>query len=106
LKIPKISKTFCPYCKTQTEYTLTVAKKRDRGTLKAGSLARLTARGRGKAGFGNHGSKSRKAISAFKRTGAKTSKKSDYRLKCSVCKKMQVKSSKVRSRKFIIETQN
>tara|TARA_Y100000310_G_scaffold342614_1_gene446578 strand:- start:1714 stop:2031 length:318 start_codon:yes stop_codon:yes gene_type:complete len=104
LKIPKTRKTFCPKCKTQTEHTITIAKKRDRGTLKAGSLARLGARGRGKSGFGNHGSKSRKAISAFKRTGAKTSHKSDLRFKCSVCKKTQVKSS-IRSKKLVIEAQ-
>ncbi len=103
MKVPKTKKTFCPKCKAQTEQTVALAKKKERGTLKRGSLSRLGARGRGMAGFGNHGSKSRGAISKWKRYGAKTSKKSDFRLTCKVCKKSQVKSSVVRSKKLSIE---
>ncbi len=103
MKIPKIRRTFCPFCKTQTEHIVTIAKKRERGSLKKGSIARLMKRGSGKAGFGNHGKFSRKAISAWKRVGAKSSKKSDFRLKCKVCNKTQVKSSGSRSKKLSIE---
>jgi len=103
LKIPKTRRTFCPYCKTQTDHTVALAKKRERGTLKKGSIARLEKRGSAKSGFGNHGKFSRKAISAWKRVGAKASKKSDFRLKCKVCNKTQVKSSGFRTKKLSIE---
>ena len=103
MKIPKTTKTHCKHCKTHTKHVTTIAKKRERGALKSGSLARLGARGRGKSGFGNHGSKSRKAISAFKRTGAKSSKKIDLRLKCETCKKTSVKSTGKRLKKVAIE---
>jgi large subunit ribosomal protein L44e len=102
LKIPKTKKTYCKYCKKQTEHTISIAKKRERGTLRKGSLARLKNRGSGRSGFGNHGKFSRKAISAFKRTGVKTSKKSDLRLKCKVCNKSTVKSG-LRTKRLSIE---
>lgn len=103
MKVPKNKNTFCPKCKAQTAHTVAVAKKRERGTLKKGSMARLTRRGSAKAGFGNHGKFSRKAISGRKRIGAKTSKKTDFRLTCTICKKAQVKSSGVRAKKLTIE---
>jgi large subunit ribosomal protein L44e len=106
LKTPKSKKTFCPKCKAQTEHTVALAKKKERGTLKSGSMARLTKRGSAKAGFGNHGKFSRKPISGYKRTGAKTSKKSDFRLTCTTCKKTQVKSSGTRAKKLTIEEKN
>lgn len=87
-------------------HTVALAKKRERGTLKKGSIARLSKRGSAKKGFGNHGKYSRKALSGWKRMGAKSSKKSDFRLKCSICNKTQVKSSKGRTKKLSIEDKN
>ena len=92
MKITKKTKAYCRYCKKHTEHTVSVAKKANRGALKKGALQRLEKRGSGKAGYGNHGKYSRKAISAWKRIGAKTSKKSDLRYKCGVCKKSSVRS--------------
>lgn len=103
MKTPKNKRTFCPKCKAQTDHTVALAKTRERGTLKKGSIARLTKRGSAKAGFGNHGKFSRKATAGRKRTGAKTSKKSDFRLTCLTCKKTQVKSSGTRAKKLTIE---
>jgi len=103
LKIPKTRRTFCKFCKTQTTHAVALAKKKERGTLRIGSIARLSKRGSAKTGFGNHGKFSRKALSAWKRMGAKTSKKSDFRLKCSVCNKTQVRSSGKRTKKLSIE---
>ena len=103
MKIPKTRKTFCPFCKAQTEHTVSLAKKKERGTLKKGSIARLTKRGLGKAGFGNKGKYSKGAMSSWKRYGVKTSKKSDFRLKCAVCNKTQVRSSGFRTKKLVIE---
>ena len=92
MKRPKKINKYCPFCKKHTEQEVSIAKKRDRGSLKRGSLPRLEKRGSGTKGIGNHGKYSRKAISAWKRIGAKTSKKSDLRYKCGVCKKSSVRS--------------
>ena len=102
MKIPKTRKTFCTFCKAQREHTISLAKKRDKGTLKKGSIARLSARGSAKSGFGNKGKFSRKPNG--KRIGAKASKKSDFRLKCNVCNKTHVKSSGFRTKKLVIES--
>jgi len=100
MKLPKNKKFYCKYCKKHTEHAVTQAKKRaNRGSLKAGSLKRLEKRGSGKSGYGNHGKYSRKAISAFKRTGAKNSKKVDLRYKCNICKKTTVQNKGFRIKK-------
>ena len=103
MKIPKTTKTHCKHCKTHTKHVTTIAKKRERGTLKIGSMARLEKRGMGKAGIGNKGRYSRKAPSGRKRMGAKSSKKIDLRLKCETCKKTSVKSTGKRLKKVAIE---
>lgn len=94
MKVAKKQSRYCKKCKKHTEHTISIAKKRDRGSLKKGSLARLAKRGRGKAGYGNKGKYSRKAKSGWKRSGAKPGKKFDLRFKCSVCNKTWVSSSK------------
>ena len=94
MKIKKKQSRYCKHCKKHTEHTLSIAKKRDRGSLKKGSLARLAKRGLGKAGYGNKGKYSRKAKSAWKRSGAKPGKKFDLRFKCKICNKTSVSSSK------------
>lgn len=66
-------------------------------------MARLEKRGSGKAGFGNKGRYSRKAITAFKRVGAKTSKKVDLRFKCKICNKSSVQQQGFRTKKPIFE---
>ncbi|MDP4012607.1 MAG: 50S ribosomal protein L44e [Candidatus Nanoarchaeia archaeon] len=90
MKLAKNQKRYCKTCKKHTDQVVSIAKKRDRGTLKKGSLPRLEKRGRGKAGFGNKGKYSRKAKSGWKRSGAKPSKKFDLRFKCKVCNKSSV----------------
>ena len=94
MKLKKKQQRFCKKCKKHTEHTVSIAKKRDRGSLKKGSLARLAKRGSGKAGFGNKGKYSRKAKSAWKRSGAKPAKKFDLRFKCKVCGKQSVPRTK------------
>ena len=94
MKLKKKQSRFCKKCKKHTEQTVSIAKKRDRGSLKKGSLARLAKRGSGKAGFGNKGKYSRKARSGWKRSGAKPAKKHDLRFKCKICGKMWVSASK------------
>ena len=99
LKVPKKTKRYCPKCKTHTEQTTSAAKKRDRGTLRKGSIERRKKRGI-EQGFGNKGKTSKGAISSFKRTGAKTSKKQDFRYKCATCGKMSVQSQGIRAKKM------
>ena len=99
MKIPKSQKSYCKYCKKHTEHAVAQAKKRERGALKRGSLARLEKRGSGKSGYGNKGKYSRKAISSWKRVGAKSSKKQDLRLKCKICGKTTIPKRNTRAKK-------
>lgn len=103
MKIPKNVRKYCKYCKNYTEMTVAQAKKRERSSLKKGSLVRLAARSSGKSGFGNKGRYSRKAISQFKRTGAKSSKKVDLRFKCKTCNKTTVQNGGQRMKKPVFE---
>ena len=103
MKIPKKIRRYCKYCHRHTEHSVSIAKKRDRGSLKKGSLQRLEKRGSGKSGFGNKGKFSRGPISKWKRSGAKGSKKTDLRFKCAVCSKTSVQRAGIRSKKVLIE---
>jgi len=100
MKMKKVKMMYCKKCRKHTEITVSIAKKKERGSLKKGSIARLEKRGSGKAGFGNKGKFSRKAISAWKRTGAKSSKKQDLRFKCKECGKMMVQNKGFRTKKL------
>ena len=100
MKRPKKIKRYCKYCKKSTEQEISIAKKRDRGSLKRGSLKRGRKRGRGR-NFGNKGRwGSKPAISKYKRTGAKQSKKADLRYKCKTCNKISVQGAGTRSKKM------
>ncbi len=107
MKLPKTLKRYCPYCKKHTEHTLTQAKKRTPGSahpMSHGSKARQELRQRGVGiGQGNKGRYSRKAISKFKMTGAKTTKKSDLRYTCKVCSKTHTQKKGFRARKIEIK---
>ena len=103
MKRPKKINRYCKFCKHHTEQEISIAKKRDRGSLKKYSLARLGKRGAGTKGIGNHGKYSRKAISARKMSGAKGSKKPDLRFKCKVCGKISIQNKGTRSKKIEIK---
>lgn len=99
MKIPKKTNRFCKFCKKYTPHETTLAKKRDRGSLKRGSIQRAKKRGRGRS-FGNVGRwGSKPPISKYKRTGAKLSKKLDLRFKCKECGKTSVQRSGTRTKK-------
>jgi len=101
MKVPKIVRRHCPYCKKHTEHKMFVSKKRAPSSMTHGSKWR--ARRRGKArGYGNLGRFSRKAINKWKRGGKKSSKKTDFRYECKECKKihMQKKGFRVRRLEF------
>lgn len=99
MKIPKLMKRYCPKCKTHTEHKVTQAKRRTPGAARPLAKAAKKRSGFGK-GFGNLGKYgSKPAISKFKMTGAKVSKKVDLRYQCKICKKIYVQSSGKRAKK-------
>ena len=91
-------KKMCKHCKTHTNHKVAQNKKKTASSLRVGSKYR--ARGRGLArGVGNHGKYSRPAIGKWKRTGAKSSKKTDLRFTCATCKKSSAQSSGIRAKR-------
>ena len=98
MKIPKIVRRYCKKCRKHTEQKVSVTKKKAASTLSYGS--KIRARRRGKArGHGNRGRYSKPAVTQFKRTGAKTTKKTDLRYECKECKKIWVQRKGMRTKK-------
>jgi len=98
MKMPKLKKRYCPYCKKHTEHKITQNKKKAASSLTYGSKVR--ARRRGKArGHGNLGRYSKPAVTQFKMTGKKSTKKTDLRFECKECKKMHVQREGFRAKK-------
>ena len=99
MKFPKTVNRFCPYCRKHTSHKVAMNKKRNPRSMTYGS--KLRARRRGSArGVGNMGRYSKPAISKFKMTGRKATKKTDLRYECSQCKKQHVQSHGFRARKI------
>ena len=74
-------------------------KKKQASSLTYGSKVR--ARRRGKArGVGNLGRYSKPAVTKFKMTGKKQSKKTDLRYQCTKCKKTSVQREGFRAKKI------
>ena len=88
MKIPKTKRTYCPSCKKHTGFKVYQTKTGSkRGSLKRGSINRAKKRGLG-TGYGNLGKYgSKPAISKWKRSGAKSSKKIVLKLTCNECTK-------------------
>ena len=102
MKVPKLTKRYCPKCKKHTEMAVTQSKQMGRNKthpMSRGSKQRMRARGLNR-GFGNQGKYSRKAIAAFKMCGKKSSKKTDFRYKCKVCGKSSVQKKGFRVKKL------
>ncbi len=100
MKLPKAKKRYCPYCKKHTEHKVSQAKKKAPSSLSHGSKYRARKRGLGR-GAGNRGKYgSKPAITKFKMTGKKSSKKTDLRFECSVCKKMHVQRQGFRAKRI------
>tara|TARA_Y100000310_G_C20488626_1_gene718039 strand:+ start:186 stop:491 length:306 start_codon:yes stop_codon:yes gene_type:complete len=101
MKIKKATKRYCPKCKKHTEHKVSQVKTgTKRGTLKRGSIQR--AQKRSVPGTGNKnrwGSKPNKP----KRTGAKTSKKTNIKYTCNVCKKSTIQKKGKRAKR--VETE-
>ena len=103
MKIPKSTPRYCFKCKKHTKHNVSQTKGKDRGPLKRGSIARAHKRGRG-TGYGNLGKwGSKPAITKFKMAGAKTSKKTNLKYTCEVCKKSSLQRYGIRSKKIVFE---
>ncbi len=98
MKLPKTKNRYCPKCKKHTEHKVAQAKRRNPSSLTYGSKYRARKRGQAR-GHGNRGRYSKPAISKFKATGKKASKKTDLRFTCSVCKKTWVQKSGTRAKR-------
>jgi len=98
MKLPKATKRLCPKCKKHTEHKITTNKRKSASSLKRGSKYRAKSRGLAK-GTGNLGRYSKPAVTKFKLTGAKTTKKTDLRYTCSVCKKSHAQNKGIRARR-------
>ena len=98
MKIAKLRKRYCPYCKKHTDHKVSQNKKKSPSSLTYGSKVRARKRGAAR-GKGNMGRYSKPAITKFKMTGKKTSKKTDLRYLCTTCKKSHMQSSGIRARR-------
>lgn len=98
MKIPKLIKRYCPYCKTHTEHKVTQNKRKNASSLSYGSKKRAKKRGaaRGKGSLGRY---SKPAVTKFKMTGKKLSKKTDLRYECKTCKKTHVQRKGIRAKR-------
>lgn len=102
MKMPKIMKRLCPYCRKHTEHKVELAKAKTRSSskpLSRYSRVRTNARGLTK-GMGNKGKYSMPPIKKRKMMNKKLSKKIDLRYQCQVCKKMSQRSEGFRAKKF------
>jgi len=98
MKIPKQRKAYCPYCKKHTEHKVNATKKKQASSLTYGSKVRARRRGQAR-GTGNLGRYSKPAVTKFKMTGAKQSKKTDLRYECKVCKKSHLQGKGKRAKR-------
>jgi large subunit ribosomal protein L44e len=98
MKLPKTGKRLCKTCKKHTLHKVSQNKKKSPSPLSKGSKVRAKKRGQAQ-GVGNLGRYSKPAVTKFKRTGAKNTKKTDLRYVCSVCKKMSCQASGIRAKK-------
>ena len=90
MKLPKTKRRYCPKCRKHTDVKVYASKKRTAGSAKPLGRWAKPRTGFGK-GFGNKGKYgSKPAISKFKMTGKKTSKKVDLRFECKECKKSHI----------------
>lgn len=102
MKLPKIIRRYCPYCKKHTQQKISlVSSGHKRGAMKKGSKERARLRGRAR-GYGNLGRWSKPAITSWKRK-AKSTKKTNILYTCQECKKSKIQKKGKRAGKVTIE---
>lgn len=106
MKLPKQKKKYCKHCKKSTLQKVSLTKTKGRSathSMSHGGKNRALLRGRGQ-GYGNKGKwGSKPAISKFKRTGAKVSKKVVLKFTCSICGKSSQSAKGFRSKRTVFE---
>jgi large subunit ribosomal protein L44e len=101
MKIPKTRSRYCPFCRKHTESKTFQVKKGQPSPLSYGSKIRAKRRGRAR-GFGNLGRYSKPAVTKFKMTGKKQTKKTDLKFQCAECKKFHLQSKGTRAKRVEI----
>jgi len=99
MKLPKTANRHCPYCKKHAPHKIGTNKKKSPRSLTYGSKLRAKRRGSAR-GVGNLGRYSKPAITKFKMTGKKSSKKTDLRYECKECKKQHMQKSGFRVKRL------
>ncbi|MBN2368028.1 hypothetical protein JXC34_03340, partial [Candidatus Woesearchaeota archaeon] len=85
-------------CKKHTEHKVFQVKKGQPSALTYGSKIRAKRRGKAR-GFGNQGRYSKPAVTKFKMTGKKQTKKTDLKFQCLVCKKAHTQAKGFRAKR-------
>jgi large subunit ribosomal protein L44e len=98
MKKPKEMKRLCPYCKKHTIHKVAQNKKKSSSSQSRGSKYRARERGLAR-GKGNLGRYSKPAVTKFKRTGKKGTKKTDLRYTCKECKKAHMQKKGIRAKR-------
>lgn len=100
MKVPKEKRRYCPHCKKHAVHKVAAAKKKGQRSLVQGSKYRARRRGKGR-GYGNLGKYgSRPAITKWKSTGKKSSKRTDLRYKCKDCNKTHPQRYGIRTKRL------
>ncbi|MBI2137308.1 50S ribosomal protein L44e [Candidatus Woesearchaeota archaeon] len=99
MKMPKTVMRYCHKCNKHTEHKVFPVKKKAASSLKYGSKVRARLRGRAR-GMGNLGRYSKPAVTKWKMTGKKGTKKTDLRYQCSVCSKVSAQRKGFRTKKL------
>lgn len=97
--MPKQIKRYCKKCKAHTDHKVVMAKRKQGSSLSHGSKYRARKKGQAR-GHGNMGRFSKPAVTKFKMTGKKATKKTDLRYSCVTCKKTWVQSGGFRAKKI------
>ena len=99
MKYPKLKKMYCICCRKHQEHKVFQVKKGQPSPLSYGSKKRARDRGLAR-GFGNLGRYSKPAVTKFKMTGRKASKKTDFKFQCSACKKFRLQRKGFRAKRI------
>jgi len=99
MKLPKTVNRYCPYCKKHNLHRVMSNKKKSPRSMTYGSKIRARRRGLAR-GLGNRGRYSKPAITKFKMTGKKTSKKTDLRYECNSCNKQHMQKKGFRAKRI------
>ncbi len=94
MKIPKVTKRFCPYCKKRTDQKIKIVSTGfTRGTLTRGSKSRARLRNLGR-GIGNKGKWGSKPPITKNKRKSKTTKKTNIMYTCQTCKKSKYRQGR------------